>query len=76
MVERIEQDAAAGDRELLLLAVYPRDPERPAGEELGGEVAERRDHLRLDQLDLAEEMRLARLDLVRLRIAVARAAGT
>ena len=71
MVDRIEQDAAAGDRELLLLAVHARDPERPAGEELGREVAERRDHLRLDQLDLAEEVRLARLDLVRLRIAVA-----
>ena len=51
--------------------VHPGDPERAPGEELGGEVAERCDHLRLDQLDLAEEMRLARLDLVRLRIAVA-----
>ena len=71
MVERIEQNAAAGDRELLFLAVDARDPERPAGEELGGEVAERRDHLRLDQLDLAEEVRLAGLDLVRLRVAVA-----
>ena len=71
VVERVEQDAAAGDRELLLLAVHARDPERPPGEELGREVAERRDHLRLDQLDLAEEVRLARLDLVLLRVAVA-----
>ena len=71
MVERVEQDAAAGDRELLLLAVHARDPQRPAGEELRREVAERRDHLRLDQFDLAEEVRLARLDLVLLRVAVA-----
>ena len=34
VVERIEEDAAAGDRQLLLLAVHARDPERPAGEEL------------------------------------------
>ena len=71
VVDRIEQHAAACDRQLLLLAVHTRDPERPAGEELGGEVAQRRDHLRLDQLDLAEEVRLARLDLVLLRVAVA-----
>ena len=75
MVERVEDDAAARDRERLLLAVYARDPERPAGEELRREVAERRDHLRLDQLDLAEEMRLAGLDLVLLRVAVARRAA-
>ena len=62
---------APGDGERLLLAVHPRDPERTPGEKLGREVAERRDHLRLDQLDLAEQVRLARLDLVLLRVAVA-----
>ena len=52
-----------------------RDPERAAREELRREVAERRDDARLDQLDLAEEVRLAGLDLVRLRVAVARRAA-
>src|SRR4051812_6672140 len=41
------------------------------GEELGGEVAEGADHPGLDQLDLLEEVGLARRDLVRLGIAVA-----
>ena len=45
-------------------------PSGPAGEKLRREVAERRDDGRLDQLDLPEEMALARLDLVRLRVAV------
>ena len=40
------------------------------GEELRREVAERRDHARLDQLDLPEEIRLAGLDLVGHRVAV------
>src|SRR5215831_18682587 len=71
VVDRIEDDAAAGDRQRLLLAVHAGDAERTAGEELRREVAERCDYLRLDQLDLAEEVRLARHDLVRLRVAVA-----
>ena len=70
MVERVENHAVAAERRLLLLPVNARDPERPAGEELRREVAERRDDLRLDQLDLLPEMALARLDLVRLRVAV------
>src|SRR5581483_12148884 len=70
MIDRIEQDAAPAEGHLLLLAVDAGDPQRPAGEQLRGEVPERRDDLRLDQLDLAEEMRLAGLDLVRLRVAV------
>ena len=41
-----------------------------AGEELGREVAERADHLRADQLDLGEQVALARLDLVGQRVAV------
>ena len=76
VVERIERHAAAAERRLLLLPVHARDAERPAGEELRREVAERRDDRRLDQLDLPEQVALARLDLVRLRVAVAREAGT
>src|SRR5204862_490767 len=47
------------------------DEGRLAGKELRREIAECRHHLRLDQRDLAEEVALAGLDLVRLRIAVA-----
>src|SRR5207248_7661459 len=65
-----EQDSPPAERGLLLGAVDARDPGRLAGEELRREVAERRDHLRLDQRDLAEEMAFAGLDLVRLRISV------
>ena len=72
MVERVEQHAAAAERDLLLGAVHARDPGRLAREQLGREVAERRHDLRLDQLDLAEEVALAGLDLVRSRVAVAR----
>src|SRR5438445_11095634 len=71
VVERIEKDAVAAERHFLLLPVHARDPGRPAGEQLRREVAERRDDLRPDQLDLLPEMALAGLDLVRLRIAVA-----
>ena len=41
-----------------------------AGEQLRGEVAERAHHLRADQLDLCEEVPLAGLDLLGLRVAV------
>src|SRR5581483_11696927 len=75
VVERVELDRAPADRRLLLLPVHLRDAERPAGEKLRREVAERRDDDGLDQLDLAEEMALAGLDLVRLRVAVARRAA-
>ncbi len=70
MVQRIEQHLAAAECRLLLLAVHLRDPERPTGQELRREVAERRDDRRLDQLDLLEEVALAGLDLVGLRVAV------
>src|SRR5439155_2400881 len=60
---------------LVLLAVDACDPERAAREKLRREVAECRDDGGLDQLDLAEEVALARLDLVRLRVAVARRAA-
>ena len=65
VVERVERAPRAAERHLLLLAVYARDPGRLAGEELRGEVPERRDERRLDQLDLAKEMRLAGRDLLR-----------
>src|SRR5262245_3109853 len=44
------------------------------GEQLRREVAERADHPRLDQLDLLLEIRPAGVDLLRLRITVARRA--
>ena len=70
MVERVQRDGVAAERGLLLLPVHARDPLRLAREELRGEVAERRDEGRPDQLDLAEQVRLAGLDLVGLRVAV------
>ena len=60
------------ERHLVLLAVHARDPERAAGEELRGEVPERRDDARPDELDLAEEVRLARGDLGLERVAILR----
>src|SRR5689334_14320779 len=49
-----------------------RDRRLRAQQRLGGELAERDDHLRRDQLQLANEERLAARDLVRLGIAVLR----
>ena len=72
MEERVEQDARAAEGDLLLLPVHLRDPGRLARQELRREVAERRDDLRPDQLDLPEEVALAGLDLLGLRVAVAR----
>ena len=72
VIERVEQDRRRGERHLLLLAVHARDPERAAGEELRGEVAERRDDARPHELDLAEEVRLAGGDLGLERIAILR----
>ena len=46
-------------------------PGRVAAQQLGREVAQRADDARLDQLDLAEEVLLAVLDLLGMRIAVA-----
>src|SRR5439155_17297899 len=65
VVDRVEQNAPAAERDLLLLAVDACDPELLAREELRREVAERRDELWLDELDLFEEMGLAGLDLIR-----------
>jgi hypothetical protein len=72
VVEGVEQDAAAAQGHLLHLAVDAGDPELLAGQKLRREVAEGRHHLRLDELDLAKEMALAGLDLVRHRVTVPR----
>ena len=72
MVERVEQHAAPAQGRLLFGAMDAGDPGRLAREQLGREVAECRDDLRLDQRDLPEEVALAGLDLVGLGIAVAR----
>src|SRR5205807_2877896 len=66
------QDALPPERRLLLLPVHARDPRRPPGQELRCEVPERCDDARPNQLDLAPEMALAGLDLLRYRIAVTR----
>src|SRR6476659_1928947 len=70
MEDRVERDRVAAENDLLLAPVDLRDAGGLAREELGGEVAERADQLGLDQLDLAPEVRLARLDLLRQRVAV------
>src|SRR2546430_13566965 len=54
----------------LFAAVQARDPGRVFPQQLGGEVAERADHVRLDQVDLAREVAAAVLDLARQWIAV------
>ena len=72
MEDRVERHLVAAEHDPLLAPVHLGDPGGLAGEELRREVAERRDQLRLDQLDLPEEVRLAGLDLLGLRVAVAR----
>ena len=72
MEQRHQEDRAAGDLAELRRAAHAADPNPAAGQQLGGEVAQGGDHARLDQLDLAMRVRLAGLDLDRLRIAVAR----
>ena len=76
MEDRVEQHAGAAEHDLLLAAVHLGDPVGLAGEQLGREVAERADHLRLDQLDLAEEVALAGVDLLGLRDRGCREDGT
>ncbi len=63
------------ERDFLLLAVDTRDPRGAPGQELRREVPEGCDELRLDQLDLAKQMRLAGRDLFGKRIAVPRGAA-
>ena len=72
MVERIQPDRPWSHRSHLRLPVDLGDAGRLAAQQLGREVAERADHRRLDQLELAVEVVLARLELVRIRVAVTR----
>ena len=72
MVERVEEHGRGRERDLVLLAVHLRDPERPAREEPRREVPERGDDAGADQLDLAEQVRLAGRDLALERVAVLR----
>ena len=60
----------AAERRLLLLPVDARDAERPAGEQLRGEVPESGDDAWLDERDLPEEVPFAGRDLLRLRVTV------
>ena len=71
MEDRIEADGAGPDHPHLRAAVQPRDPGRVAAQQLRREVPERADHARLDELDLAQQIVLAGLDLGRVRVAVA-----
>src|SRR5205807_747605 len=71
VVDRVQAHGAASDRGRLRLTVQARDSGRISAQELRREVAERADHVRLDQLDLAYEVLAAVLDLDRERIAVA-----
>src|SRR3982751_224614 len=70
VVDRVERDGPPAERGLLRMTVHPRDAVGLARKELRGEVAQRGDQLRLDELDLLEEVALAGLDLVGLRVAV------
>ena len=69
--DRVQPHRAAPDRAHLVAAVQPRDPGRVAAQQLRREVPERADDARLDELDLAQEVGLAGLDLGRVRVAVA-----
>src|SRR5439155_5033081 len=57
VADREQDDGSPAEHALLRPSMAAHDPGRAAGEELGGEVAERADDLRLDQLDLAEQVR-------------------
>ena len=71
MEDREDLDRPLAEGVHLRRAPDPRDPGLIAGDQLRREVAERGDHLRLDQFDLPEQVGAAGLDLDRLRIAVA-----
>jgi hypothetical protein len=71
MEERVQAHGAAPDHPDLRLPVQPGDPGRLAAQQLRGEVAQRADHPRLDELDLAHQVVLAVVDLCGLRVAVA-----
>src|SRR5215207_10590066 len=69
-MEGRDQHRALAERELA--SPQLRDPLFGFEEQLGGEVAERDHDRRVDEAQLALEVRPARLDLVRQRVAVAR----
>src|SRR5665213_480487 len=71
MEDRVEPHRAPARTTGGVNARQARDPGRVAAEKLRREVAERADHRRLDQLDLAVEILLAVVDLDRQRVAVA-----
>src|SRR5215210_5523043 len=71
MEQRVKLDGPPGDLARLRAAVDLGDADALARQELGREVAERADHKRFDELDLAEEVGAALLDLLGKRIAVA-----
>src|SRR5262245_17639423 len=71
MEERQQEHPAAAERVLLRGAANARDPRRVARQQLGREVPERADHLRLDQLHLALQVGTAGVDLLGLGIAIA-----
>src|SRR5215210_3843658 len=70
MEERKEPNGPAAELARLRAAVDPGDARALSREQLGGEVAERADHERLEQLDLAEQVRAALLDLAGKRVAI------
>ena len=71
MEDRVQPHRARADDAHLLASVQARDPGRVGAQELGREVSQRADDARLDELDLAQEVVLAVLDLLGVRIAVA-----
>src|SRR5207237_3534406 len=65
VIQRIQANGPRADHAHLLAAVEPRDSRRVAAQQLRGEVSERADHDRFDQVHLAAQVPLTRLDLVR-----------
>ena len=72
MEERVQPHDPRPDLAQLVAPVQARDPGHVAAQQLGGEVPERADDLRLDQLELPEQVVLAGVDLLRQRVAIAR----
>ena len=56
VIDRVQPHRALAQRQHLGLPVQARDPGRVAAQQLRREVAERADHGRLDQLDLAQQI--------------------
>ena len=71
MKQRQQEDGTATELMDLWRSPDTGDPGWIVGQQLGGEVAQRADHLRPDQPDLLEQVGQAGLDLQRLGVAVA-----